>query len=154
MTFLVEGLVLLLDFKYRYYTHTIHAISNPISLNLISNKLFNKTKAEVDQSRLIWQEKLIFQRSCIMSSTLNVMVTFYGWPDNDPPSDIIAYPKSDYPSCVHNHAGGNGTYEDPITVAVITKDNGGNWEPGTRMYLKGFASSRSKISLYLNLPIS
>jgi 3D (Asp-Asp-Asp) domain-containing protein len=70
-----------------------------------------------------------------MSSTLNVMVTFYGWPDNDPPSNLIAYPKSDYPSCVHNQAGGNGTYADPITVAVITKDNGGNWEPGTRMYV-------------------
>lgn len=70
-----------------------------------------------------------------MSSTSTVKVTFYGYPDNDPPSNTIAYPKSEYPSCAHNEAGGAGTFHDPITVAVITKDSGGNWEPGTLMYV-------------------
>lgn len=71
-----------------------------------------------------------------MSSKSKVKVTFYGWPDNDPSGKAIAYPKSDgYQKCVHDEAGGKGTYNDPITVAVITKDNGGNWEPGTRMYV-------------------
>jgi 3D (Asp-Asp-Asp) domain-containing protein len=71
-----------------------------------------------------------------MSSKSKVKVTFYGWPDNDPSGKAIAYPKSDgYKKCVHDEAGGDGTYDDPITVAVITKENGGNWEPGTRMYV-------------------
>lgn len=48
------------------------------------------------------------------SVTSNVKVTFYGVPDNDPAgSDAIAY------SCSSRgyHAGGTGTYADPLTFA-------------------------------------
>jgi hypothetical protein len=38
-------------------------------------------------------------------------VTFYGWVDNSPPSANIAHP------CLHEHAGGVGTYSDPVTFA-------------------------------------
>jgi hypothetical protein len=46
-----------------------------------------------------------------------VYLTFYGWPDNSPPGNAIAYPKSDGFSTVHDGAGGTGTYADPITFA-------------------------------------
>jgi hypothetical protein len=46
------------------------------------------------------------------SSTQNFMVTLYGWPDNSPPGDAIAYPTD------HNVAGGTGTFDDPITFAT------------------------------------
>jgi 3D (Asp-Asp-Asp) domain-containing protein len=46
-----------------------------------------------------------------LPKTLVVEVTFYGWPDNDPPGDAIAYP------VVHQRAGGTGTWADPITLA-------------------------------------
>lgn len=39
-------------------------------------------------------------------------ITFYGWPDNDPPGGNIAYP------VIHNKAGGTGTYSDPLTFAT------------------------------------
>ena len=57
---------------------------------------------------------------------ITVNVTFYGYPDNDPPSKNIAYPQ------IHSEAGGTGTFEDPITMAVGT-DSG--WDPGTVMYI-------------------
>lgn len=56
-------------------------------------------------------------------------LTFYGYPDNDPVGDAIAYPQ------IHTVAGGTGTYDDPRTVAIVTDKNGGHWSPGTRMYV-------------------
>lgn len=44
-------------------------------------------------------------------------ITFYGWPDNDPPGNVIAYPKSRYSNSIHDFAGGVGTYKNPITFA-------------------------------------
>jgi hypothetical protein len=38
-------------------------------------------------------------------------VTFYGWVDNSPPGAGIAHP------CIHQEAGGVGTYGDPVTFA-------------------------------------
>jgi 3D (Asp-Asp-Asp) domain-containing protein len=64
---------------------------------------------------------------------MNVKLTFYGWPDNDPPGNAIAYPGLG--SSSHQGAGGTGTYDDPITVAVVTQSNNGLWSPGTKMYL-------------------
>jgi hypothetical protein len=68
------------------------------------------------------------ERMCAVASAgdvVRVKLTFYGYPDNDPPnSSRIAYPG------LHNQAGGSGTYDDPTTVAVK-----GPWRPGTRMYL-------------------
>lgn len=45
------------------------------------------------------------------SMSVTDWVTFYGWVDNTPPSGQIAHP------CIHETAGGSGTYSDPITFA-------------------------------------
>jgi hypothetical protein len=58
-------------------------------------------------------------------NTIDHRVTFYGWPDNDPPGNGIAYPR------VHSGASGTGTYADPITFATDPKE----WAPGTILYL-------------------
>jgi hypothetical protein len=50
--------------------------------------------------------------------TQPVYMTFYGWPDNSPPGDAIAYPKNGGFPTVHSAAGGTGTYADPITFAT------------------------------------
>ena len=42
----------------------------------------------------------------------NAYVTLYGEPDNSPPGGDIAFP------CIHQQAGGTGTFGDPITFAV------------------------------------
>jgi hypothetical protein len=52
------------------------------------------------------------------SHTQAVYMTFYGWPDNSPPGNAIAYPKNGGFPTVHNAAGGTGTYADPITFAT------------------------------------
>lgn len=52
-------------------------------------------------------------------------VTFYGWPDNTPPGNTIAYPD------IHQTAGGTGTYTDPITFATDAREIA----PGTRIYV-------------------
>jgi len=44
-------------------------------------------------------------------------ITFYGWPDNDPPGNEIAYPTKRYSNSKHNFASGVGTYQDPVTFA-------------------------------------
>ena len=42
----------------------------------------------------------------------NVKHTFYGWPNNDPPSNAIAY------DCGRGYAaGGDGSYDSPLTFA-------------------------------------
>jgi hypothetical protein len=58
--------------------------------------------------------------------TVNVTLTFYGFPDNTPPGRAIHHPG---PPPRHSEAGGIGTYDNPTTVA------GGRWSPGTRLYL-------------------
>jgi hypothetical protein len=45
------------------------------------------------------------------SSSVTDYVTFYGWVDNSPPGNAIAHP------CIHKHAGGVGTYNNPVTFA-------------------------------------
>jgi hypothetical protein len=45
------------------------------------------------------------------SSSVTDYVTFYGWVDNSPPGPAIAHP------CIHQVAGGVGTYSDPVTFA-------------------------------------
>jgi hypothetical protein len=64
-------------------------------------------------------------------TTLSLYVTFYGWVDNSPPGNAIAYPKSDGYPTVHDGAGGTGTYADPITFATDKAE----FAPGTRLYL-------------------
>ncbi len=65
------------------------------------------------------------------ANTLSVFVTYYGWPDNDPAGNAIAYPKSDgYPS-IHEGAGGTGTFENPVTFAAKI----GRFPVGTKLYV-------------------
>ena len=47
-----------------------------------------------------------------------VLMTFYGWEDNSPPGNSIAYPQNGGFPTVHNAAGGTGTCADPITYAT------------------------------------
>lgn len=51
-------------------------------------------------------------------------VTFYGWPDNDPPGAAIAYP------VIHSKAGGAGTFTDPLTFATKS-----TFPKGTLLYV-------------------
>lgn len=43
---------------------------------------------------------------------VTAFMTLYGYADNSPPGTAIAHP------CLHAHAGGTGTYADPITFAT------------------------------------
>ena len=52
------------------------------------------------------------------STTRNFLVTLYGWPDNSPPGNAIAYPEDEGYPTIHNVASGLGTYSDPITYAT------------------------------------
>jgi hypothetical protein len=55
-------------------------------------------------------------------------MTFYGYFDNSPPGTAIAHP------VLHAHAGGVGTFADPITFAVAPEVQK-NVPPGTIMYI-------------------
>jgi hypothetical protein len=56
------------------------------------------------------------------STTRNMYVTLYGWPDNSPPGDGTAFGSG--------HAGGVGTYANPITFATDQHE----LRPGTKVY--------------------
>src|SRR5205807_9618774 len=60
-----------------------------------------------------------------------MMTTAFGWNDNDPPGNAIAYPHSAQASATHEVAGGSGTYDDPTTLA----SDQGEWSIGTRFYI-------------------
>jgi hypothetical protein len=61
---------------------------------------------------------------------LRIYLTGYSFHDNTPPlSAIISAP------VLHRTAGGQGTYRDPITVAVPGSGPTMKWKPGTRFYL-------------------
>src|SRR5437764_10053547 len=59
------------------------------------------------------------------STTYSMYVTLYGWLDNSPPGNAIAYPQ------IHSGAGGTGTYSDPVTFATDSAE----LAPGTRVYV-------------------
>ncbi len=50
------------------------------------------------------------------SKTITSYVTLYGWVDNSPPGNGISG------GTIHSHAGGTGTYKDPVTFATDTKE--------------------------------
>jgi hypothetical protein len=52
------------------------------------------------------------------ASSVTDFVTFYGWVDNSPPGAGIANP------CIHNTAGGVGTFSNPVTFAEPNDLNG------------------------------
>lgn len=63
---------------------------------------------------------------------LDAWITGYTFWDNTPPgSAAIARP------VIHDAAGGVGTWEDPITIAVGRGHAGWHYAPGTRIYLEG-----------------
>ena len=57
--------------------------------------------------------------------TLHGLITCYGWPDNSPPGNGIAFP------ILHSGAGGQGTAANPITFATDQSEH----KPGTRVYV-------------------
>jgi hypothetical protein len=62
---------------------------------------------------------------------LSAWITGYTFWDNTPPgSAAIARPT------IHDEAGGIGTWDDPITIAVGRGHAGWHYEPGTRIYLQ------------------
>jgi len=64
--------------------------------------------------------------------TLSAFITGYTYWDNTPPgSAAIARP------VVHDQAGGAGTWDDPVTVAVGMNSGRWHYAPGTRIYLTG-----------------
>jgi len=50
------------------------------------------------------------------AKTVTSYVTLYGWVDNSPPGNGISGGR------IHSHAGGTGTYSDPVTFATSTKE--------------------------------
>jgi 3D (Asp-Asp-Asp) domain-containing protein len=64
-------------------------------------------------------------------TTITMEVTFYGWADNSPPGNAIAYPANAGQPTIHNAAGGTGTYADPITFATAPTE----FSPGARLYV-------------------
>ena len=67
--------------------------------------------------------------------TTQVYLTGYSYWDNTPPGSAqIARP------VIHNRAGGTGTYDDPVTLAVGHVKNGGrstmDFQAGTRFYIE------------------
>jgi hypothetical protein len=61
---------------------------------------------------------------------LTIWLTGYSWQDNTPPgSSTVGEP------VLHKEAGGQGTFADPITVAVPGHQGAMAWQPGTKFYL-------------------
>ena len=60
-----------------------------------------------------------------------MQVTWYGWEDNSPPGNSIAYPAGGGDPTIHAAAGGTGTYADPLTFATDRDE----YPPGTILYL-------------------
>jgi hypothetical protein len=64
------------------------------------------------------------------SKQLTIWLTGYSWQDNTPPgSSIVGEP------VLHKQADGQGTFADPITVAVPGHEGKMAWQPGTKFYL-------------------
>src|SRR5579883_2720735 len=63
----------------------------------------------------------------------NVYVTFYGWWDNSPPGNAIAYPKNQGNPTLHNVATAGGTFSNPSSFASDAKD--GEFKVGDVIYV-------------------
>jgi hypothetical protein len=57
--------------------------------------------------------------------TVTSYITLYGWVDNSPPGNGISGGR------IHSHAGGRGTYADPVTFATDVRE----LPYGTRIYV-------------------
>src|SRR5690349_5200667 len=56
------------------------------------------------------------------ATTRTMLVTLFGWPDNSPPGDATAFGSG--------HAGGVGTFSNPVTFATDQHE----CKPGTKVY--------------------
>ncbi len=65
------------------------------------------------------------------SKTLKAEVTLYGWPDNSPPGNAIAFPKNGGNPTKHNVATAGGTFSNPETFATDASEH----KPGTIIYV-------------------
>ena len=63
--------------------------------------------------------------------SVTMEVTAYGWDDNSPPGNAIAYPANGGFPTLHDVASGTGTYADPITFATDMNE----YPPGTILYV-------------------
>jgi len=64
------------------------------------------------------------------STEMRIFLTGYSFQDNTPAgSAIVSHP------ILHNTAGGQGTFDDPITVASPGSNDSMVWQPGTKFYL-------------------
>ena len=71
------------------------------------------TNPEVDGSRAADARQV-----ADAAATYTMNVTFYGWDDNSPVGNEIAYPYGEGFPTVHSVAGGTGSYSDPLTMAT------------------------------------
>jgi hypothetical protein len=65
---------------------------------------------------------ITISQSAQAESSRNMLVTLYGWPDNSPPGDGTAFGSG--------HAGGVGTWANPVTFATDQNE----FAPGTKVY--------------------
>lgn len=77
-------------------------------------------------------EQLVSAHGCYITTiapvNVTATITFYGWPDNDPPGKAIAHP------IIHKQAGGDGTYCNPTTFAT-ERSNNAQIPYGTKLYV-------------------
>lgn len=105
-----------------------------ISANFLIPGQSSFTTAQAQDTRPV--QKVRFSSSpSTRERAFTAYITGYSYWDNTPPgSAIIARP------VIHSRAGGTGTYQDPITIAVGHAIRGGrhtmNFPTGTRFYLK------------------
>lgn len=95
-----------------------------------TDRIFSGTKIETDGGSTSEQSSLAPD-----ATSFDVFLTAYSFWDNTPPaSAAIAFP------VIHTQAGGIGTYDDPITIAVGHKIENGvqtlDYPVGTLFYVK------------------
>jgi hypothetical protein len=104
-------------------TSSARSLTQPASSSSVHGPGLPKTAAAAPAATAASGERLI-----------TAYVTGYSWFDNTPVgSALVSHP------VLHSSAGGTGTWEDPITVAVghslATGHDVLRWAPGTRFYL-------------------
>lgn len=87
-----------------------------------------------------WAHRSSSPTAASSETILKAYTTAYTYWDNTPPgSSIIAFAKKDTFPTVHDEAGGQGTYDDPITLAVghvlAEATDTPDFLPGTRFYV-------------------
>lgn len=92
--------------KYRSFSILTSVVA---ALGLGAAVLFGSTSASAATPQ---------QTTAKPASSVTNYITFYGYVDNSPPGRAIAHP------CIHQQAGGVGTYSNPVTFAEPNDLNG------------------------------